>query len=143
MLINKKEAVSLFDIRFSQGESITEGEVSTTMLLVELTKKTPSFTLTKEGLLERFYAIAVDKDIDIEGFKSFSSRFYLTGKNEKKIKLFFSKNIIKFLNENPSYYIESSNNSLLIFSKERLASVKEAKSLLEFGLNFKKVILES
>ncbi len=143
VLINKKEAVSLFDIRFSQGESITEGEVSTTMLLVELTKKTPSFTLTKEGLLERFYAIAVDKDIDIEGHKRFSSRFYLTGKNEKKIKLFFSKNIIKFLDENPSYYIESSNNSLLIFSKERLASVKEAKSLLEFGLNFKKVILEA
>ena len=43
------------------------------------------FTIDKEGFLEKFYAIAGLKDINIEGHSDFSNRFYLLGEDEEAI----------------------------------------------------------
>lgn len=139
-LFNTSKSYKLFDIVFSEGELIAKEVVRTTMLHIQLNKEIPQFTLDKEGFLERMYALAGFRDIIIKDNTEFSKHFYLLGDDEEAIKTFFTPEIILFLESNPYYHIESNGKSLLIFSKQRLASIKEIKALLDFGKRFKKVV---
>lgn len=139
-LFNTSKSYKLFDIVFSEGELIAKEVVRTTMLHIQLNKEIPQFTLDKEGFLERMYALAGFRDIIIKDDTEFSKHFYLLGDDEEAIKTFFTPEIILFLESNPYYHIESNGKSLLIFSKQRLASIKEIKALLDFGKRFKKVV---
>ena len=132
----------MFDISFSEGEFIAKEVVRTTMLHIKLPKKTPRFTLIKEGLLERFYALAGQRDINIPNQKEFSNRFYLSGENSLEIQAFFTENLVRFFESNPYYHVESNGDALLVFNKERIASIKEIKQLLDFGSRLEAKILE-
>ena len=134
-------ALSMFDVEFSEGEFIAKEVVKTTMLYMELEKEIPEFTLDREGFLEKIYSFAGFKDVHIKNHSDFSNRFYLLGEDEVGIQQFFNDDITHFFESNPYYHIESNGNALLIFGKERVASVKEIKSLLDFGKRLKDVIL--
>lgn len=139
-LSNEKTALSLFDIEFSEGEFIAKEEVRSTMLHVKLNKSIPEFTLDREGFLERVYAFAGFKDIVIQEDSDFSKHFYLLGEDEEQVKAFFNIEITQFFESNPYYHVESNGQCLLIFGKERLASLKEIKALLDFGKRLQKVL---
>ena len=139
-LRNANNSIQLFDVELSEGEFLAKEVIISTMLHIVLDKEIPSFTLDKEGFLERVYSIAGFKDIDIEKHPDFSKRFYLTGRNPENIKSFFNDDVVHFFESNPYYHIESSGNSLLIFNKERLASIKEIKALFDFGKRLNDVI---
>ncbi len=128
---------SIFDITFSEGEFIAKEVVRSTMLYIKLSKKAPQFTLIKEGLLERFYALTREKDIDIPNQNDFSKQFYLNGENQKEIQSFFNADIVRFFESNAYYHVESNKEALIVFNKERIASVKEIKLLLDFGNRLK------
>ena len=130
----------LFDITFSEGEFIAKEVVRSTMLYIKTSKNVPVFTLDREGLLERFYALAGYKDIAIDNHTDFSKRFYLRGENSKGIKTFFTDELVRFFESNAYYHIESSKDGLLIFNKERVASIKEIKALLDFGIRLNAII---
>lgn len=130
----------LFDISFHEGEFIAKEDIKTTMLYINLEKQIPEFRLDKEGFLEKIYAFAGFRDIPFEEHEDFSRRFYLLGEDEKGIKQLFDADLIRFFESNPYYHVESNGNALLIFSKERLASVKETKELIDFGSRLKSVI---
>ena len=133
-------AISLFDIEFSEGEFIAKEVVRTTMLHIDLNRPIPEFTLDREGFLEKVSAFAGIKDILIKNHDDFSKRFYLLGDNEAGIAKFFDDDVTHFFESNPYYHVESNGTSLLIFGKERLASVKEIKALFDFGKRLKQVI---
>ncbi|WP_298537707.1 SulP family inorganic anion transporter [uncultured Algibacter sp.] len=133
-------AISLFDIEFSEGEFIAKEVVRTTMLHIDLSHPIPEFTLDREGFLEKVSAFAGFKDIPIENHDDFSKRFYLQGDNEVGIAKFFDDDVTHFFESNPYYHVESNGESLLIFGRERLASVKEIKALFDFGKRLKQVI---
>lgn len=139
-LSNNNETLNLFDIEFSEGEFIAKEIVRTTMLYIELSKSIPIFTLDREGFLERIYAFAGFKDVPIENHSDFSKRFYLLGEDKAAIKEFFDDDLVHFFESNPYYHVESNGHCLLVFGKERLASVKEIKGLLDFGKRLKKVV---
>ncbi len=139
-LYTKNSVLSIFDIEFSEGEFIAKETVRTTMLHITLDEEIPEFTLDREGFLEKVYAFAGFKDIPIQEHSDFNKRFYLLGEDEVAIKTLFNNDIIHFFESNPYYHIESNGNSLLIFSKERLASIKEVKALFDFGKRLKQVI---
>ena len=139
-LFNTKNTFKLFDINFSEGEFIAKENVRTTMLHIKLDHKIPSFTLDREGFLERVYAFAGFKDIPIENHADFSKRFYLLGDNPAEIKSFFTDDIVHFFESNPYYHVESNGHSLLIFGKERLAGIKEIKALYDFGKRLRAVV---
>jgi MFS superfamily sulfate permease-like transporter len=141
-LSTKNSVLSVFDIEFSEGEFIAKETVRTTMLHITLDEKIPEFTLDREGFLEKVYAFAGFKDIPIQEHSDFNNRFYLLGEDEVAIKTLFNNDIIHFFESNPYYHIESNGNSLLIFSKERLASIKEVKALFDFGKRLKQVFSE-
>ena len=139
-LSNKNHAINLFDIEFSEGEFIAKEVIRKTMLHIDLNRTIPEFTLDKEGFLEKLSAFAGFKDINIENHDDFSNRFYLIGDNKVDIAKFFNDDITHFFESNPYYHVESKGNALLIFGKERLASVKEIKALFDFGKRLKEVV---
>ncbi|MDA9289885.1 SulP family inorganic anion transporter, partial [Polaribacter sp.] len=131
---------TIFDVQFSEGEMIAKQVIRATMLHIHTQKEVPNFTLDKEGIFEYLYHFAGFKDINLEKHPDFSKRFYLLGKNEAKIRTFFTDELILFLESNKQYHIEASKVGLLIFSNERLASVKELKALAYFGASLRKII---
>jgi MFS superfamily sulfate permease-like transporter len=139
-LSSKNSILTIFDIEFSEGEFIAKETVRTTMLHITLGKQIPEFTLDREGFLEKVYSFAGFRDIPIQEHSDFNKRFYLLGENETAIKAFFNDDIIHFFESNPYYHIESNGSSLLVFSKERVASTKEIKTLFDFGKRLKNVI---
>ena len=139
-VLSKKEKINLFDIEFSEGEFIAKEVVRSTMIHIKLNKEIPQFTLDREGFLEKVYAFAGFKDIPIENHSDFSKRFYLLGEDETAIQRFFNDDVTRFFESNAYYHIESNGNSLLLFGKERLASIKEIKAMYDFGKRLKEVI---
>jgi MFS superfamily sulfate permease-like transporter len=137
---NKDNSLNLFDIEFSEGEFIAKEVVRSTMLHIKLDKDIPEFTLDQEGFLEKVYAFAGFKDIPIKNHTDFSNRFYLLGEDTEAIQRFFTDQITHFFESNPYYHIESNGKDLLIFGRERLASIKEIKALYDFGKRLKEVI---
>ncbi len=131
---------SIFDIQFSEGEMIAKQVIKATMLYIELEIDIPEFTLDKEGIFEYIYHFAGYQDISIDEHPDFTKRFYLSGKEETKIKEFFTDSLILFFESNTYYHIEATKNGLLIFGNERLASVKEIKALADFGIRLYKII---
>ncbi|MDB4009697.1 SulP family inorganic anion transporter [Polaribacter sp.] len=131
---------TIFDVQFSEGEMIAKQVIKATMFHIHTQNEVPNFTLDKEGIFEYLYHFAGFKDINLEKHPDFSKRFYLLGKNEAKIRTFFTDELILFLESNKQYHIEASKVGLMIFSNERLASVKEIKALAYFGASLRKII---
>lgn len=140
ILSHKDNAIKLFDIEFSEGEFIAKEVIRKTMLQIDLNQTIPIFTLDKEGFLEKVSAFAGYKDINIENHEDFSDRFHLLGDNEKAISTFFNDDLTYFFESNPYYHVESNGNALLIFGNERLAGLKEIKTLFDFGKRLKEVV---
>ncbi|KAA1247293.1 SulP family inorganic anion transporter [Aquimarina sp. RZ0] len=128
------------DVEFSEGEFIARKVIRTTILTINVHKEIPKFTLDREGLLEFVYKIAGFKDISIQGHPDFSKRFYLLGEHTENIQSFFTNELVLFFESNPYYHIESNGRTLLLMGKERIASVKEIKALLDYGIRLEKII---
>ena len=138
-----KNSILLFDIVFSEGEFIAKEVVRSTMMYIRIDNKIPSFTMDKEGFLEKVYAFAGFKDINISEHADFSNHFYLLGEDTSAIKSFFNTELIKFFEGNPYFHVESNGKSLLIFKKERISTLKEIKVLYGFGQRLKALVIES
>jgi len=140
--ILSNEKCSLFDVQFSEGEMIAKQVIKATMLHISINRAIPEFTLDREGIFEKIYHFTGYKDIDIEHHLDFSTRFYLSGKDEEKIKEFFTDELVLFFESNKYYHIEATQTGLLIIGNERLASVKEMKALTDFGVRLEKIITQ-
>tara|TARA_A100000171_G_scaffold39122_1_gene38662 strand:+ start:8616 stop:10841 length:2226 start_codon:yes stop_codon:yes gene_type:complete len=139
-LFNAEKTFKVFDINYSEGAFIAKENVRTTMLHINLNHEIPEFTLDREGFLEKVYLFAGYKDIPIENHRDFNKRFYLLGENTAVIQEFFDDDLVHFFESNPYYHVESNGDSLLIFSKERIAGVKEIKALYDFGKRLRSVV---
>ncbi|WP_313791218.1 hypothetical protein [Lacinutrix neustonica] len=139
-LNSKNGALNAFDIEFSEGEFIAKEVMRSTMLHIKLNKDIPEFTLDREGFLEKVYAFAGFKDIPIDNHSDFSRHFYLLGEDTQAIQAFFTDKITHFFENNPYYHVESNGNDLLIFGRERLASIQEIEALYDFGRRLKAIV---
>jgi carbonic anhydrase len=133
---------TLFDVIYTEGEFIAKQVIRSTMIHVQLKSPLPLFTLDRDGLFEFFYHLVGYKDISIEGHPDFSKRFFLHGHNQKEIETFFTNELVLFFESNTYYHIESTDNGLLIFHKERLASVKEIKAMSDFAMRLRNTIFK-
>ena len=130
----------LFDVVFTEGAFIARQIIRSSMFHVSLEDQLPEFTLDKEGLFEYIKQYTELSDIEIPNHVDFNNRFYLSGINKQEVLDFFTDDIVLFLESNTYYHIESNKNGLIIFNKERLASVQEIKAMIDFGLRFEKLI---
>lgn len=133
LLVDTQKRCTLFDIEYSEGEFIAKEDVKSTIMLLDLKCEIPVFTLSREGLLERLYALAGYHDIQIRKHKEFNKRFHLSGPSEEKISAFFTDALVLFFESNTIYHIESTGRQLLVLKNERLLSPSEIKAMAYFG----------
>ena len=95
---------------------------------------------TKKEFLNTSIILQDLKTLILLGIPILANVFIYLGKNEEKIRAFFTDELILFFESNKQYHIEASKVGLLIFSNERLASVKEMKALAYFGSSLRKII---
>ncbi|MEK9516722.1 MAG: SulP family inorganic anion transporter [Flavobacteriaceae bacterium] len=130
----------LFDLSYSEGAFIAKEDLRSTFLQIKVPKKMPVFTLDKENFMTTILQLSGLEDIDFKKHPDFSRRFYLRGEDVKSIRAFFTDDLIYFFESHPAYYLESDGDSLLIRSKERLASIQEIKQILAFAEELLKIL---
>ena len=139
-LESKNKEFLLFDLSYSEGAFIAKEDLRSTFLQIKVPKKMPVFALDKENFMTTILHLSGMHDIDFKKNPDFSRRFYLRGENEKAIRAFFTDDLIYFFESHPAYYLESNGDSLLIRSKERLASIQEIKQILAFAEELLKIL---
>lgn len=134
------------DVTFSEGAAFTAEVFNATVMVLRLNKKIPVFSMEKEGvfdkLFDRVMAFSGYKDIDFNMYTDFSNKFLLMGNNEKAIRSFFTKDLIRFFENQQVFHIESNGEALLIFDKVKLARTDETFKFIEFAKQLAKVIDE-
>ncbi len=139
-LESKNKEFLLFDLSYSEGAFIAKEDLRSTFLQIKVTKKMPVFALDKENFMTTILHLSGMHDIDFIKNPDFSRRFYLRGEDEKAIRAFFTDDLIYFFESHPTYYLESKGDSILIRSKERLASIQEIKQKLAFAEELLKIL---
>ena len=139
-LESKNKEFLLFDLSYSEGAFIAREDLRSTFLQIKVSNKMPVFALDKENFMTTILQLSGLEDIDFKRYPDFSRRFYLRGEDVKSIRSFFTDDLIYFFESHPAYYLESDGNTLLIRSKERLASIQEIKQMLAFAEELLKVL---
>lgn len=125
------------DITFDEGALMATEVYNTTVQVLRLPKPVPKFVLEAEGFFDKIFdrvlAFSGQKDIDFQLFKQFSSQFLLKGEDEEAIRNLFTPGMIRFLESENIYHIESNGEALLIFRYLRLARVEEMQNMLAFS----------
>jgi MFS superfamily sulfate permease-like transporter len=130
------------EINLVEGAQPTSKRYSTTTLLVNnILKSIPEFELRKEDQLDRLKQYIGIDDIDFGDYPVFSSKYLLKGNEEDKIRELFTPELIRFLEENDNYIIESKHQDLLIYTeKQSVMTVSEVSQLFSFGKDFLNII---
>ena len=55
----------------------------------------------------------------------------------------FTDDLIRFFESNPYFHVESNKKGVLVYNKERVASIKEVKGLIDFGVRLSQAINKS
>ena len=125
------------DIVFDEGAMLSKEVYKTTMQLIHLPKKVPTFVLQQEAIFDKLFDRVLfrngQKDIDFQGFPSFSNDLSLKGEDEKEIRKFFTPNLIRFLEMEEIYHIECNGDALIVFKSLRIAKTGEIKNMLRFS----------
>ncbi|MDG2397177.1 MAG: SulP family inorganic anion transporter [Flavobacteriaceae bacterium] len=139
-LNSEENNFSFFDLSYSEGAFIAKEDLRATFLLVNVKQKIPSFILDKERFLDSLSNRLGYFDINFKKYPKFSKQFFLSGSDRLAVRSLFKESLIKFLEQNPLYYIESRKNQLLIKGKDRLMSIEEIKNLLNFATGVVSII---
>lgn len=137
---NSNKSLSLFDITYSEGVFIAKESVQTTLLRVRLKSPVPVFSFDREMLLEKLSHLAGFHDIDFPKHPEFSDDFYVRGNDPKKIRAFFTPELISFFSAYGFYHIMCNGKELIVRQFLRPASPAEASAMIAFGLALKEKI---
>ncbi len=125
--------LSFTDVDYHEGELIAKKQYHASVAIIKLATPLPQFVMDKENLLHRVSVRMGFGSQSLPEYPEFSNHFQIKGKNKKKLKAFFSPQLIAFFEEHKPYHIESYADQLLIFEKERLTTTSEFKQLVRFA----------
>jgi MFS superfamily sulfate permease-like transporter len=131
------------DIVFDEGAMLALEVYQTTVQIARLPSTIPKFIIDKEGLFDKiFEKVKVfsgkKRDINFVKYAGFSGKFQLRGEDEAAIREFFTKDLIRFLEENEIHHIESNGEALMIFKYLHIARTDEVQNMLAFSQNLLK-----
>lgn len=132
--------LSACDLDFHEGELIAREPKHASIVVLDLPVAIPEFIMDKERLLDRVGQLAGFREINFKGHADFNRRFKLRGDKRFAMRRLFDDRIIRFFEGNPLYHIESNGHQLLIFEKDRLASVSEYKIMVSFALRLAQLL---
>jgi len=135
------------DIVFDEGAMLSKEVYKTTVQLVHLPVEIPVFVLEQEGIFDKLFdrvsfSLTDSHDIDFSEYPVFSKTIRLTGAYEEQVRGLFTAKLIRFLEEEQVYHIESNGNALIIFKSLRIASTDEIKNMVRFTEDFVKHLVK-
>ncbi len=125
--------IVMADLDYHEGEFIMRETLHSTMVALKMPAAIPKFTMDKENLLHRVAHLAGFDDIHFPKHPDFSKAFELKSDETEKVMQFFDDDLIDFFQSNKSYHVESNGLALLLFEKERVATLREIKQLVSFA----------
>lgn len=130
------------DIIFDEGAMLSKEVFKTTVQIIHLPFEIPEFSMEHESifdkLIDRVRSMQGLRDINFSEFPVFSNNTLLMGKHPKKIKEFFTPELISFFESEEIYHIESNGNALMIFKSFKFANTGEIKNMIRFSSEFMK-----
>ena len=133
LLHDKKDNIFAVEVSSHQGEFTMKDSQQLACAVWEPEHvPLPEFVLDRERIFERLAHLAGIHDIEVQD-EQFDDRFALKGADEQAVQAFFKGPVAQFLNNNPSFHMESNGKAVLIFHKERVASVKEFELMVSFA----------
>lgn len=141
LLQSKHHNLFAIEVSTHSGEFIVRDSQQLACAVLRLDRPIPAFVLDKERILERLAPFAGTQEIVI-GHPRFDQRYRIRGSNEDAIRAFFTAECIDFLMDQPPFHIESSGTAVLIFHKERVASVAEFKLMVNFASRWADLLAE-
>lgn len=126
------------DIVFDEGAMLSLEVFHLTVQVVRLNREIPRFSIEKEGLFDKIFdrvkAISGYTDHDLKLYPKVSKKFLLMGDDIEALRDFFTKDLIKFLEEHPVQHIESNGEALMIFNYLHIAPAEEVQNMLDFSI---------
>jgi len=94
----------------------------------------PHFVLTPENFLHRIVQKFKGEDINFESHPKFSKMFQLKGHNEVEIRKLFSDDVIRFFENCEGLNVETHENRVIFYRKQRRCSVKQIEEFIRDSL---------
>ena len=123
----------IFDVTFQEGALIGVETYRTTVQIIHIKKKLPTFTLEREEVLDRMMSLAGYEESGFKVFTDFSRKFVLKGLDESTIRNFFTPKMIAFFESEDIYHLESNGEALFIFKYLRLASPHNIEEMVNYS----------
>ncbi len=141
LLQSKTHELIAIEVSTHSGEFIVRDSQQLACAVLRVPNALPTFVLDKERILERLAPFASAQEIEVGDVK-FDQRYRIRGRSEKEIKAFLTPECIEFLMNQPAFHMESNGQELLIFHKERVASVAEFKLMVNFASRWADLMAE-
>lgn len=126
--------ITCADLKLSTGALLTyESNESTFMRINFKSHSFPTFSLTRESSMDKVAERLGAQDIDFADFPTFSDTFLLQGDDEAAIRTFFTADILRFHEQHPDIFVESTGNAILAYKAGSLLNFAEIEALIEFG----------
>ena len=126
--------ISVSDLTLTEGALQEKRDSHFTLVHVTETDfSIPDFALEPEGLWTKLTELSYGKDIDFHEFPEFSKQYYLYGTDEKSIRNFFNKTMVRFFESHNGIHVECHKNKLLIYKRRDLLDTDEIVVLEKFA----------
>jgi len=122
---------SIFDYHYSVGRRTRKQ----TVVMAQLDRELPEFSLSQEYFYHRIGEIMGFKDIDFEEYPEFSQKYRLKGKDENRIRQLFTPRVILTISQQMEGHVEAKGNFIIVYTPDKRV---KAADLYEF---FQKTII--
>jgi hypothetical protein len=95
-----------------------------------------------DKVFARVLPFSPHKDINLPDYPKFSAKFVLQGEYPQAILEFLTPELIRFLEEEEFYHIESNGEALLVFRSLRVARSTDIEQMVKFSEQLVDKILE-
>ena len=125
------------DITFDEGALLAREVYRTTVEVIYLPKSIPKFVMEQEEMFDKVFTrvlpFSPHQDINFREYPRFSSKFVLQGDDREAIRAFLTPELVRFLESEEIYHIESNGEALLVFRSLRVARSKDIEQMVRFS----------
>ena len=130
--INDNNQISIFDYSYDKKMSSSTTTFRFTVMSIECHKLcAPHFELVHENFGHKLNPQSIEQDIDFELFPTFSKRYFLNGKDEAKIREFFTPELIDLFEWNLGLCIEVQENIIIIYTNCKRCKPYEIRDFIK------------
>ncbi|MEL6562029.1 MAG: SulP family inorganic anion transporter [Bacteroidota bacterium] len=121
------------EIIYDKTPDTVSADSQLSALLIKPSAQVPVFILEREGFFEKMTDLAHRTDIDFDAHPVFSDKFLLKGPDEGAIRSFFHPGIIRKIEQNPHFHMESNGEAILLYRFDKSAEEQSIDELFRFG----------